>query len=55
MKDKPKKLCKLMKKDIEKEEFQEYIKLIKDATHVCKKCGRASNNEKGLCSPKKIQ
>lgn len=52
--DKPKKLCKLVKKDILKEDLEGYIKLIKKPTHVCDKCGRAANEKKALCNPKEI-
>ncbi|KJF26476.1 hypothetical protein [Clostridium aceticum] len=44
-----KKLCKLKKKEL-KENLMDYKKIVKDATHVCSKCGRTCNDKKRLCS-----
>ncbi|WP_156943640.1 hypothetical protein [Alkaliphilus transvaalensis] len=50
-----KKLCKLVKKDLIKESFSEYVKLVNEPTHICKSCGRAVNHEKNVCNPKEIE
>lgn len=44
-----KELCKL-KKSIKKE-TKEYILLVHQPTHICRKCGRAANSKKSLCDP----
>lgn len=49
-----KELCKL-KKSILKEDIESWMELVNDPTHVCKKCGRAANSKKLLCSPVKIR
>ncbi len=48
-----KELCKL-KKSIKKE-TQEYFLLVHQPTHICRKCGRAANSKKSLCSPLPIR
>lgn len=45
-------LCKL-KKDLPKN-LETMLQLALNPTHICKDCGRVSNNESSLCSPKKI-
>lgn len=47
-------MCKLVKKDFLKDNFEEYKKLVKKPTHICGKCGRAANDKKYLCEPKEI-
>jgi hypothetical protein len=47
-------LCKLVKHEILKKDFESYRKLVKKPTHICDKCGRAANDKKSLCSPKEI-
>lgn len=47
-----KELCKL-KKSL-KSEVDEYILLVNQPTHVCRKCGRAGNRKKLLCEPMPI-
>ncbi|MFO7821493.1 MAG: hypothetical protein R6V56_05510 [Lentisphaeria bacterium] len=49
-----KKLCKLSRKDIEKN-FPEYVELTNDPVYICKKCKRTAKQEKNLCKPKKIK
>lgn len=50
-----KKICKLVKDDYLDDNLKEYIKLVKDAKFVCKKCGRVAKKEDMLCSPKKMK
>ncbi|MBM7614965.1 hypothetical protein [Alkaliphilus hydrothermalis] len=47
-------LCKIVKNGGVKENFEKYIKLIKNPEYVCKSCGRTANESKRLCSPKEI-
>ncbi len=47
-----KELCKL-KKSL-KIDITSYMALVDSPTHVCKKCGRAANSKKQLCSPTRI-
>ncbi len=44
-----KELCKL-KKSLKKD-TKEYFLLVHQPTHICRKCGRAANSKKSLCSP----
>jgi hypothetical protein len=48
-----KELCKL-KKSL-KSDLHSYALLVNQPTHVCKKCGRAGNSKKLLCSPARIK
>lgn len=48
-----KELCKL-KKSL-KIDITGYMLRVNQSTHVCKKCGRAANSKKQLCSPVKIK
>jgi hypothetical protein len=50
-----KKLCKLVKEDYVEEHFKAYSELVSKPKYICKKCGRASNDEANLCKPKKIK
>lgn len=50
-----KKMCKLTKDELEKEALRDYVKLIKPAKFVCKKCGRVANSEELLCKGKKVK
>lgn len=50
-----KKMCKLVDKKLPKEDPDKYRKLIKDATHYCKTCGRVSNRKDTLCKPERIE
>ena len=45
-------LCEL-KKEL-KNDPKSFAIYVKDATHVCKKCGRAANDKKRLCKPVKL-
>lgn len=45
-------LCKL-KKDLPKN-LETMLRLALNPTHICKDCGRVSNDELMVCSPKKI-
>jgi len=54
MKLKGKPLCKLVKDEVLEEALEEYKALVVNPTHVCTKCGRASNDKKALCKPEKL-
>ena len=45
-------LCELKKRL--KADISEYVQLVDQPTHVCKKCGRVANEKKLLCKPLKI-
>ena len=47
-----KELCKL-KKQL-KGNLREYMLLVNQPRFVCRKCGRAANSKKNLCSPIKL-
>ncbi len=47
-----KSLCK-MKKSL-RIDLSDYMLLVNNPTHICTKCGRAANQKKLLCSPKKM-
>ncbi len=47
-------LCKLVKSGYLDDHTKDYIKKVNNPTVVCKKCGRAANNEKDVCKPKSI-
>ncbi len=50
-----KKLCKLVKEDVLKEDISLYIEKVKKAKYVCKKCGRVAEKEEDLCKTKKLK
>lgn len=50
-----KKLCKLVKDDILEEDIKAYIEIVGKPKYVCKKCGRAAENEEHLCKSKKMK
>lgn len=47
-------LCKWDKEDL-KERFKEYKKLVRAASFICRKCGRAAVDEDLLCKPEKLK
>lgn len=47
-------LCKLMSKEMSKDEFKYYKSLVINPIVICKKCGRAANSTEYLCKPKKL-
>ncbi len=49
-----KKLCSLVKSGILKDDLRAYQELLRDAQHVCKKCGRSAAKSKCLCKPAKL-
>ena len=46
-------LCELKK--LLKADFTTYKTYVCDPTHVCTKCGRASNDKKLLCKPERLK
>lgn len=44
-----KKLCDLKK--LLKSDFASYTQLVRDASHICSKCGRVANDKHRLCKP----
>lgn len=48
------KMCKLCKKGVLKDNFDEYAKLVGNAKFICTKCGRAADNKSNLCKVKKV-
>ncbi len=53
MSKEPKRLCKWKKEDI-KEDWSDLRKIVKDPEYICKKCGRAANDDDYLCKPEEI-
>jgi len=51
---KDKELCKLVKDDALAEALEAFKKLVESPTHLCLRCGRASNDKKRLCKPDRI-
>ena len=49
-----KKMCANVKAGALKDDLKEYKKLVADAKHVCRKCGRAAAKPGNLCKPSKI-
>jgi hypothetical protein len=49
-----KKVCKLVKQKLPKEDLDSYIQAILPAKYVCKKCGRTACKEDYLCKPIKM-
>ncbi len=50
-----KKICKLVKDDMMKDDTKKYVKLMNKPNYVCLKCGHVANDEDNLCKPKKIK
>ncbi|MCA9088620.1 MAG: hypothetical protein KDA90_08280 [Planctomycetaceae bacterium] len=46
------KLCELKK--VLKTEFTQFVQLVSEPTHVCKRCGRCANSKKLLCKPERL-
>ena len=46
-------LCELKKSLAQ--DFDCFAELVVDATHVCRRCGRAANKKKLLCKPVKLR
>lgn len=45
-------LCEMKK--LLKNDFELFAKYVRDPTHVCKKCGRVSNDKRKLCKARKL-
>lgn len=50
--DKP--LCKLVKKDVLKDDYKKYLEIVKNPKYICTKCGRVASKKKFLCKAEKI-
>ncbi len=37
-----------------KRDLSAYVKLVREPTHVCRKCGRVANSKNLLCKPTKL-
>ncbi len=48
---KDKALCKLVKDDVLEEQLGAFARLVVHPTHLCRKCGRVSNDPNRLCKP----
>ena len=46
-------LCEMKK--LLKADFQLYRQFVREASHVCTKCGRAANDKKLLCRPERLK
>ena len=46
-------LCELEK--LRQKKFAAYVALVDEPRFVCEKCGRAANEKKRLCTPRKIK
>ncbi len=46
-------LCELDK--LLKNNIKEYMELVRNPSHLCRKCGRAANSKKYLCKPVKMK
>ncbi len=44
-------LCRLKKDDVLKDEFVLFATLVRSPTHLCRRCGRAANDQRRLCKP----
>jgi hypothetical protein len=53
-KHKHKKMCKLVKEHVLRDEPEVFMKLSADPSHICLKCGRVSGKKKRLCEPEKL-
>ncbi len=49
-----KKLCKLVKDKLHKDDPKKFIKIVKDAKYYCKNCGRVASKKSYLCKPEKL-
>lgn len=49
-----KKVCKMVKDKVQKEEPEKFKAVVKDAKHYCKTCGRVAAKSSHLCKPEKI-
>ena len=45
-------LCDLRKQI--KDHLEEYKQLVREPTHVCRKCGRAARDARNLCKPEPL-
>lgn len=53
-KNETKSLCKLVKKDVVKDDFSSYSLIVDNGSYVCLKCVRVANMKKNHCKVKKL-
>ena len=49
-----KKLCKLVKKNLQKEDLKAFKKLVKNGKFLCENCGRVAAKSSHLCKSVKL-
>jgi len=49
-----KKLCKIVKDKLPKEDPKKYKSVVKDARYFCKNCGHVAVKSSHLCKPQKL-
>ena len=52
--DNTKTLCAYVEEEVQVNDPQAYISLIKPANHYCEGCGRSAVNAENLCKPKAL-
>ena len=52
--DEQKTLCAYVEEELQVQNPQAYISLIKPATHYCQGCGRSAVKAENLCKPQKL-
>lgn len=49
-----KKVCKIVKEKLHKEDVKKYKKVVKDPKYFCKSCGHVAAKQSNLCKPEEI-
>lgn len=49
-----KKMCKLVKNKLQKDDPEKFKDLVKDAKYYCKSCGHVAAKSSNLCKPEKL-
>ncbi|MHC4553609.1 MAG: hypothetical protein ACYSUT_12725 [Planctomycetota bacterium] len=50
----PKKMCKLTKDKLQKDDPKKFKKIVKGAKYYCKSCGHVACKESHLCKPEEL-